>query len=133
LLLPILRKEFNPKADEAIERFAQLAAENEEVLDELIDGIFENVICYQTPNEIILDSSKLQSRRTATLREFFVRLWKRNNWSLRDLGFEQWDSFVAFFRSGTGRYEMRGSVIAEHNSDNGHFILRRVAANLEVQ
>jgi tRNA(Ile)-lysidine synthase len=131
LLLPILRKEFNPKADEAIERFAQLAAENEEVLDELIGEIFENVIIHQTPNEIILDSSKLQSRRTATLREFFVRLWKRNTWSLRDLGFEQWDSFVAFFRSGMGRYEMRGSVIAEHNSNSRHFILRRVTTDLE--
>ncbi|MDR0705107.1 MAG: hypothetical protein LBF88_08970, partial [Planctomycetaceae bacterium] len=118
-----------PKVDESLERFARLAAENEEVLDELIDEIFENAIIHQTPDEIVLDSSTLQSRRTATLREFFVRLWKRNNWSLRDLGFEQWDSLVAFFRSEMGRYEMRGSVIAEHH--NGRFILRRVAADLE--
>ncbi|MDR2757072.1 MAG: tRNA lysidine(34) synthetase TilS [Planctomycetaceae bacterium] len=129
LLLPILRKEFNPKVDDAIERFAYLAAENAEVLDELIDEIFEKAILQQTPNEIILDSSKLQSYQISTLREFFVRLWKRKGWSMRHLGFEQWELFVAFFCSATGRYEMRGSVIAEHNGK--HFILRRVAANSE--
>jgi tRNA(Ile)-lysidine synthase len=134
-LLPILREEFNPKTDEAVERFARLAAENEEVLEELIGEMMESVILRQTPDEIILDSSKLQSRGTATLREFFVRLWKRNGWSLQNLGFEQWASFVVFFRSGTGRYEMRGSVTAEHSSElnNQRFILRRVAANSEVK
>jgi tRNA(Ile)-lysidine synthase len=136
-LLPLLREEFNPKIDEAVERLARLAAENENVLDELIGEMIENVVLSQTPNEIILDASKLQSRQTATLREFFVRLWKRNHWALRDMGFEQWAAFVAFFRSGTGRYELRGSVSAEHQHEQHHehglLILRRDEANSEVK
>jgi tRNA(Ile)-lysidine synthase len=136
-LLPLLREEFNPKINEAVERLARLAAENEDVLDELIGEMIENAVLSQTPNEIILDTSKLQSRQTATLREFFVRLWKRNHWALRDMGFEQWASFTAFFRSGTGRYELRGSVIAEHRREHhlehGLLILRRDEANSEVK
>ncbi|MDR2115457.1 MAG: tRNA lysidine(34) synthetase TilS [Planctomycetaceae bacterium] len=129
LLLPMLRKEFNPKVNNAIKRLARLASENENILAELMDGIFENAIIRQTPNEIILDSAKLQPLQTSTLREFFVRLWKHNSWSLRHLGFEQWTTFVEFFRSETGRCEMRGSIIAEH--DGKHFILRRDEANSE--
>jgi tRNA(Ile)-lysidine synthase len=128
-LLPTLRNEFNPKVDEAIDRFARLAAENEEVLDELIEEILEMAVLRQTPDEIVLDSSKLQSRQTATLREIFVRIWKRNGWQLRDWGFEQWNRLVVFFRSETGRCVLRGSVIAEHN--NGQFILRQAAADSE--
>lgn len=130
-LLPILREEFNPKIDEAVVRLSQLATDNEEVLDELFGEMLDEVVLSCTSDEIIIDSLKLRSRRLATLREFFIRLWRRNGWSLRDLGFEQWVLFVEFFCSGVGCYEMRGSVVAEHHGQ--HLILRRVAANSEAR
>jgi len=124
-LLPMLRDEFNPKVDEAIARLARLAAKNEEVFDELIEDFFEKAVLRQTPNEVILNSSVLRNQSTAMLREFFIRLWKRNGWQLRNMGFEQWNSLVEFFHSETGRYECRGLIVAEHRHEQ--FILQRLS------
>jgi hypothetical protein len=123
LLLPTLRNEFNPQVDEALTRLARLADENETIINELIEGVLERAIVRQTENEIVLDSSQLRSYSSALLREIFVRLWKNNHWSLREMGFEQWTTFVEFFCQKTGICNLRGNIVAEHNAD--HFLIRR--------
>lgn len=110
-LLPLIREECNPQADAAVHRLAQLAEENEIVLDELFQILDEQIIVRQTENGWVLDRSALRRWSRPTLREWFVRLWKQGGLPLREMGLRQWETLIVFLSDDFQRLELPGKVL----------------------
>ncbi|MGL4594572.1 MAG: tRNA lysidine(34) synthetase TilS [Thermoguttaceae bacterium] len=126
-LLPHLRTEFNPNVDESLVKLAILAGEQTTVLNELIEIIFLQMIIRETKSdtisEVVLDLNSLLQLSGATRREIFVRLWKRKNWPLREMGFDEWNRLSNWIESSLNpkdqsarRLELPGFIIAVKES-----------------
>lgn len=123
VLIPLLRTEFNPKADAALCRLARLAGENETVLDELTEEMFEAVLLRESTDGAEFDTARLLRFSRPTVREIFLRFWKRKCWPLRDMGLEQWDALVDLLFQGKGGQNFPGGIEARHDGDR--FVLRK--------
>lgn len=111
-LLPQLREEYNPQLDTAVRHLAQLAEENETVLDELLQDIAEQIVVRQTEQELILDRCALQRWSSTVQRELLVRFGKRAGLPLREMGLKQWEQLVVFLTDKASSLELPGSIIA---------------------
>ncbi len=129
-LLPSIREEFNPEIDAALNRLAWISHENDIVLRELVETALEHVVLRRTPESVLFDKTLLCRFGDATIRELLHRLWARQSWPLREMGFDQWFDLVDFFRNGTGSRILRGGVEAIHDGDR--FTLRQGGANSEA-
>lgn len=121
VLLPMLRDEFNPKVDDAIRRLADLARDNEEILNEYFSTLSDRIVVRQSSEEVVLDDTELRKLTPATLRDFFVRIWKTNNWPLREMGLGRWDDLVDWFFSSvekkSGGKKLKGGVFVRFLDD----------------
>jgi tRNA(Ile)-lysidine synthase len=116
-LLPTLRKEFNPQIDEAVCRLAALAAENESVLAELLDGLIETALVEQLPDRIVLDVLPLQHYSLPVLREVLIRVWKRHHFPQREMNYQQWSALAELFQTSGRRLDFPGGVSAERTQN----------------
>ena len=124
-LLPVLRKEFNPHIDEAVCRLAGIAAEHESVLNELLDGLLETALIEQSPDRIVLSVSSLQQYSPPVLREVLIRVWKQQNFPMREMDFVQWSVLAELFQTPDKRLDFPGGIVAERMQNV--FILLKTA------
>ena len=121
-LLPMLRKEFNPQIDEALCRLATLATENESVLSELLDGFINSAILEQSPSRVVLDVLPLQHFSSSVLREMLIRVWKQQNFPMREMDYAQWSALAQLFqtqlsRTSGKRLDFPGGISAQRTQD----------------
>jgi len=122
-LLPMLREEFNPQIDEAVCRLATLAAENESVLTELLDGLIETALVEQLPNRIVLDVLPLQHCSLPVLREVLIRVWKQHHFPQREMDYAQWSALAELFCMPDKRLDFPVGMSAERTQKQ--FIVTR--------
>ncbi len=72
-LLPLLRKRMNPRADEALLRLADAAAEVEQFLSAEAGAVYEQVVRPVRPDALAIDAAAL-ARRPALMRKYVFRL-----------------------------------------------------------
>lgn len=130
IVLPLLRSELNPKLDDSLIRLARLAESVETSLADLIDDILDRIAVRKSNDEWILDSKALEKYRPETLRDIFVRIWRRMHWPLREMGFDDWNRLYEFFLDGRGSLRFYGGIIAE--KDKHLFRIRQDGANREA-
>ena len=117
-LLPTLREEYNPKIDNALCRLATLAAENESVLSELLDELIETALLERLPNSVVLDVVPLQRYSLPVLREILIRVWKRQNFPMREMDYAQWSTLAELFLSPEGHLDFPGGISAERTKNH---------------
>jgi len=89
-LLPYLRQDFNPRIDEAMIRLGRLADESHEWLAIQVDRWIDRAVLF-TPDRLVIDLSRLEVKEPFAIRELLHEVWRRCDWPLAAMGFEQWD------------------------------------------
>jgi tRNA(Ile)-lysidine synthase len=92
-LLPQLRKDFNPEVDAALLRLAQLAGENQRVIDGLVDELVLRA-ALRAGDEVRVSAAAVKDVSGYLVRELFVRLWRRSEWPEQAMGFAEWNALV---------------------------------------
>jgi tRNA(Ile)-lysidine synthase len=116
-LLPLLREKFNPQVDEAVCRLAMLAAEQESILAELLDGLIETALLEQSPDRVVLDVLVLQHLSPPVIREILIRTWKRQHFPQREMNYEQWSALAELFQTSGKRLDLPGGISAERTQN----------------
>ncbi|MDR2762415.1 MAG: tRNA lysidine(34) synthetase TilS [Planctomycetaceae bacterium] len=112
-LLPTLRKDFNSGVDDAILRLSSIADGVNDIISDWYELQSNEIIISATKNKIVLNRTKLIQLKAGMICEFFRRLWGRQGWSLRYMGYERWNELTKFALEGVGSMSLTGSITAE--------------------
>ncbi|MFQ6130714.1 MAG: tRNA lysidine(34) synthetase TilS [Armatimonadota bacterium] len=129
-LLPLLEREYQPRAGEALARAAELVADDAELLRELARARYEQV-AQRSGDEVRLGIGGLLSSPAALRRRIVRQAVRDLTGELTDLGLGHCEAALELARAGqTGkRAELPGSVVAEVSYDA--LVLR--AAEVEAE
>lgn len=87
VVLPVLRREVNPRVDEALLRLGTQAGDVQSAMQFLANELFDSAVLDSHADIVRLDRRQLVDRPPALLREFFSRLWERQGWPRQGLSF----------------------------------------------
>jgi tRNA(Ile)-lysidine synthase len=93
-LLPLLAKQYNSAVADALLRLGSLAAEVQEVVENLADRLGEQAIKSQNETTVEIDAAALTGRPRYLLRELLVLVWRRQSWPMQAMGFVEWDQLA---------------------------------------
>jgi tRNA(Ile)-lysidine synthase len=90
-LFPLLMKEYNPQAVEAILRLGSLASEVQTVVDQAVEKIFERQVFAESQTAMRIDLFGLETTASYLLRELLMLVWRKQEWPLQAMGFAEWN------------------------------------------
>ncbi len=120
-LLPRLAREYNPNVADALVRLGALAGE----LHAWTAGHVEPLLaaCSRfaaaSGEGVHLDSRRLHSEPAVLVRELLMVLWRRQDWPMQQMGFDQWERMAEMVResgepsSQCRRHTFPGGILAE--------------------
>lgn len=115
-LLPQLRDRFGNKVDLSLSRLAEQAAEIEVTLATLAERLLDQSLLDAQPDTVRLDVRPLAGQPRHLVREVFVQLWQRQQWSRQSMGFAEWDRLAETALVG-GSANLPGGIIARRITD----------------
>jgi tRNA(Ile)-lysidine synthase len=89
-LLPWLEESISPAVDEGLLRLGRLAGEVQEVIDSLVDDLFDRHVKLEN-DAASIDLAGLVSQPRYLLRELLMAVWRRQGWPMQAMGFAQWE------------------------------------------
>jgi tRNA(Ile)-lysidine synthase len=93
-LLPQLAAQYNPNVREALVRLGKLAAEGQQVIEQRAEELLDRAVVSQLRDEIVIDCDRLQDQPPHLVREVLIVAWKRQQWPLQQMGFQEWDGLA---------------------------------------
>jgi len=90
-LVPLLERDYNRAAVEALLRLAKLAADAQQVIDEQVSALLAAAVNWDGENAASVDCRKLAGRPRHLVRELLLRVWTLRSWPLQSMGFAEWD------------------------------------------
>jgi tRNA(Ile)-lysidine synthase len=95
-LLPLLRENFNPDVDGALNRLSRLAGDAQRLIEKLAEELLDRCTSpgVVTPGLVQLNVKMLCGVDRHLIREMFIALWRRMNWPLQNMGFAEWDELA---------------------------------------
>ena len=90
-VMPMLREQLNSHIDAALCRFAEQAAEIDEVLDIAAETILPHCIQHTHLDSCHLDVSPLRDKPRHLVRHIFRAIWRKLNWPMKSMGFDEWN------------------------------------------
>jgi len=93
-LLPLLAQQYNSAVADAILRLGSLAAEVQEVVEDLVDALCEQAVKFENERAVEIDDAALTGRPRYLLRELLMLVWRRQSWPMQAMGFVQWDQLA---------------------------------------
>lgn len=90
-LFPLLIREYNAQAVEAILRLGSLAGEVQTVVDRAVEDLFEKKVRIESDSLVHIESHGLETTPSYLLRELFMSVWRKQNWPLQAMGFAEWN------------------------------------------
>jgi tRNA(Ile)-lysidine synthase len=100
-LFPLLVREYNSQAVEAILRLGSLAGEVQAVVDRAVEELFERTVIVESRTVVRIDLSALESTASYVIRELLISIWRRQKWPLKAMGFDQWNLLEKMAREST--------------------------------
>jgi tRNA(Ile)-lysidine synthase len=97
-LLPLLTKEYNAQAVEAILRLGSLAGESQAVVDRAVEELFARNVRMDYKTGVRIASNGLETASTHLLRELMMLVWRKKGWPLQSMGFEEWSLLEKMLR-----------------------------------
>lgn len=101
VLLPLLRAEFNPQVDSALQRLSRQVADALAVVEGLAAAHLQAALLEESEQVVRLDASRLPVDSRHLLREVGVLLWRRRNWPLQGMTYEHWDRLASLLADGS--------------------------------
>ncbi len=99
-LLPLLRKEYNPKIEETLNRTASILGAEEELLNQEVEAAYPGVLLREQNDRIILDSRKFVGYHNS-LKRFMIRnCVKKLKGDLRELTFDKVETLLRLLEQG---------------------------------
>lgn len=111
VLLPEIRREFNPQIDRALLTLASQAGEIADWMSENAEQIADRCCLQADAGQIRIDAAELERERRAVVRAVLVAVWKRNDWPRKAMGFPEWDRLVDVLTNG-GATTLPGGIDA---------------------
>lgn len=121
-LLPALKREINPKLDEALLRLSRQAGEASEVLARAARRELRAALIESSPHQIRIRCDGLRRRPRALIREIVATAWRRAMWPRQAMGFAHWEALAELVVSG-GRRTLPGGADARRR--RGELVLSR--------
>jgi len=124
-LLPRLRETFGDQVDQSLNRLSQQAAKCQEVIDDLVDDLFDATVTEASPTTVRVDLRRLKNVRPYLVRELLVRVWQKQNWPRQDMTQLHWQklSDLAHGRTDAVTDVLPGTIRAAREAD--FLILKR--------
>ena len=91
VLLPLLKRQFNPQVEEVLRRLGRQAADLRDGLEQLTKRWLSEALLEQTASVCRLNVDVLQEKPRHLVRECLVRLWTEQGWSRQQMGYAEWD------------------------------------------
>jgi tRNA(Ile)-lysidine synthase len=89
-LFPLLTREYNAQAVEAILRLGRLAGEVQTVVDGVVEELFERKVRVESRTAVRIELAGLETAASYLLRELLMLVWRRQEWPLQAMGFAEW-------------------------------------------
>jgi tRNA(Ile)-lysidine synthase len=111
VLLPVLRRDFNERVDEALLRLGRQAAEAQDALESCARRVLDDAVLERTEARCRLQCEPLEGVPRHLVRTCFVILWRELGWPLQGMGFDEWELLARLVESG-GAMSLPGGVEA---------------------
>jgi len=127
-LLPQLAGRYNPAVVDALLRLGQLSAEVQDVVASLVDELAARA-CRESEGVVRIALGPLAGQPRYVVRELLLAAWRRQQWPLQAMGFDQWDLLASMLLSRPdgpslpAKRMFPGSILAEVG--DGEFLLLR--------
>ncbi|MDR2169781.1 MAG: tRNA lysidine(34) synthetase TilS [Planctomycetaceae bacterium] len=122
-LLPVLRSGFNSKIDDAILRLSKIAGGVDEIIEDWFELRASEIIISATKNKIVLNRRKLIQLSAGMICEFFKRLWEKQGWALRYMGYEKWNELAKFATQKINSIQLPNSIVIKKQHDQNDYII----------
>jgi len=99
-LFPLLVREYNAQAVEAVLRLGSLAGEVQAVIDRAVEDLFAKAVRLDSEKAVRIDLTVLETTEPYLLRELLMSVWRKQEWPLQAMGFEEWNLLEKMTRGG---------------------------------
>jgi tRNA(Ile)-lysidine synthase len=122
-LLPSIAEHINPGVVDALLRLGKLADEAQEVIDRLADGLYKQCATVES-GATSIDTRPLREQPGYLIRELLMLAWRKRQWPMQAMGFQQWDLLGQMVLSSTKnaagqpqKHTFPGGILAEAGPD----------------
>jgi len=125
-LLPLLRRQYNERVDEALLRLGRLSGEMQQVIDSLVEDLQRRTVRDDAGGAVRVEADLLQDTPAYLLRELLISIWKSHGWPLQEMSFEKWEQLAAMVHSPTeaeSKRDLPGGISVERKETS--LVLRR--------
>jgi len=111
-LLPMLSAEYDPAIVSILCRLAEQAREAHELLVAQAEVVLREAELPRAGEMIVLSADRLASVAPYLIREVLRLVWKRENWPLADMTFDDWDRLANLGPWESGAFDLPGGIHA---------------------
>jgi tRNA(Ile)-lysidine synthase len=111
-LLPLLAERYNPRVRDVLCRLAEQAAEAGRAVTSAAECLIRASERPRAGDLLVFDRAALAAAPRPRLRSFWRRVWEREGWPRREMGFAEWDRLADLCRGRPAALDLPGSVRA---------------------
>ena len=93
-LIPSACRQVNPAAPAAILRLGHLAAEAQELVEQLAASLAERAIVLTPDRSLVCQCELLAGQSRYLVREMFIHAWRERGWPEQSMGYSEWDALA---------------------------------------
>lgn len=97
-LLPLLARDYNPRAADALVRLGTLAEETQAFVQSQLDPLYAAVVKLRSDGAVV-DVRALARESPFVIRTVLARLWREADWPRQEMSFTQWERLEALLRT----------------------------------
>ncbi len=101
-LLPLLVRDYNPQAVEALLRLGTLASEAGSVLQEIVEELWQQCASLRGNGDIEIDCERLRGESPYLVREVLMRAYQDRGLPMQGMGHAQWEILGKMVQAGEG-------------------------------
>lgn len=114
-LLPLLRRDYNPRVVEVLSRLAAQAEEVSQEEDAAAAKLLSRAERPRAGELVVLDAATLAMAPGRVVRAALRRVWRREGWPMGEMGYGQWRRLEGLARAETGAQDLPGGVRARRH------------------
>lgn len=93
-LLPLLRRDFNPRVDEALARLGEWAELYRQWVPRAIAPLWEEAVRVESPSRVVIDCRPLQHEPRLAVLELLREVWRDRDWPQQSMDARTWQQLT---------------------------------------
>lgn len=132
-LLPYIRDNFNPSAENALQRMSELCCDDNDFIDSVANKCISDFTLKQDSTYVTLDKEKFNSQHIAIKRRMIRHILEKLSVSLKDVHMVHVDNCIKMVESSdSGAYVYVGNCRVGLEQNGIHFSIKDVCDDFEV-